>query len=159
MLTRCIAVLIKIIQDIHKHKWQILHADQDENRLTPIQKVNVGLVNSDIRWLPLDRDTYFALLQATYGTLKDLLQGFVTYEEHTRHRIWRPNLNGRSCKLYTSRTAKRTPHIGKRFAIDRKKTKLPHFVFRSHPFLCWGKGCWCWRGIKNLQWGQQKMKY
>ena len=76
----------------------------------------------------MDRDRNFALQQATYGPLKELLQGFLTCKERgtlfTRGIGFNvPLLTGRDCELDTSRTAKRTPHFGKRFTAGREKTK------------------------------------
>ena len=79
-----------------------------------------------------DRNRNFAWQQATYGPMKECLQGFLTYKERgtllTRSiRFNVPILTGRGCKLDTPRTAKRTPHFGKRFTSGRKKTKWPYF--------------------------------
>ena len=78
--------------------------------------------NEDI----LDRDRNFALQQATYGPLKELLQGFLTCKERgtlfTRGIGFNvPNLTGRDCELDISRTAKQMPHFGKRFTASREK--------------------------------------
>ena len=80
----------------------------------------------------LDWDRNFALQQATYGPLKELLQGFLTCKERgilfTRDiGFIVPILTGRDCELDTSRTAKRTPHFSKRFTAGREKTKWPYF--------------------------------
>ena len=63
---------------------------------------------------------------------KELLQGFLTCKEcgtlFTRGIGFNaPLLTGRDCELDTSRTAKRTPHFGKRFTAGREKTKSPYF--------------------------------
>ena len=113
---------------------------QDENKLT-INTIDRSWNNrGQLGWwsgkfgLPLenegilDRDRNFALQQATYGPLKEFLQGFLTCKEggtlFTRGIGFNvPNLTGRDCELNTSRTAKRKPHFGKRFTAGRKKTK------------------------------------
>ena len=89
-------------------------------------------------WLPLgnegimDMDRNLALQQATYGPLEELLQGFFMCKElgtlFTRGiGLNLTILTGRSCKLDTSHTAKRTPHFSKRFTVGRKKTKWQYF--------------------------------
>ena len=80
----------------------------------------------------LDKERNFALQQATYGHLKELLQEFVMCKE--RGTLFTPgigfnvpSLTGRDCKLDTTRTAKRMPHFGKLLTADREKTKWPYF--------------------------------
>ena len=78
----------------------------------------------------LDRDRNFALQQATYGPLKELLKGFLTCKERGTVTLFTrgigfnvPLLTGRDCELDTSRTAKRTPPFGKRCTAGRENTK------------------------------------